>query len=452
MPFLLKDTSKLTPDLICNYIKLHHERMAPRYKRLNDYYEGKHDILIRTPKRKDDPCNNIVANFAKYITDIASGYQMGEPVSYQSEEDLTDLMYYFNKAQVDVQDTDNAEDQSIYGVAYELVYMSSDEESVPKTASILPEQAFVIYSDTVEFKPVAGIYYTEIRDVQTQDIIGFNVYASTATDYILFKTTKDYGVDGDVITQTNPFKMVTLIEIYNNKHMQGDFEQLIPMINGYNKLQSNRVDDKEEFVNSLMVIKGQTLGDTEDEKSETYRNIKENGVMEMTPDGEASFLTRDSDQQGDDLLRQSLSGDLHKFSFVPDLTDKEFAGNISGVAMQFKLFPLDRLMDKKDRYTKEGLRYRIQLFSNILATKGKKPVDVDKITITINHSSPKNLLETAQVISNLAGIASNETLLAQLPFVEDPKEEAERAAEERRQEQDEQFVMATAAINGNNEE
>lgn len=452
MPFLLKDTSELTPDLICNYIKLHHERMAPRYRRLNDYYEGKHEILIRTPKRKDDPCNNIVANFAKYITDIASGYQMGEPVSYQSEEDLTDLMYYFNKAQVDVQDTDNAEDQSIYGVAYELVYMSSDDESVPKTASILPEQAFVIYSDTVEFKPVAGIYYTEIRDVQTQDIIGFNVYASTATDYILFKTTKDYGVDGDVITQTNPFKMVTLIEIYNNKHMQGDFEQLIPMINGYNKLQSNRVDDKEEFVNSLMVIKGQTLGDTEDEKSETYRNIKENGVMEMTPDGEASFLTRDSDQQGDDLLRQSLSDDLHKFSFVPDLTDKEFAGNISGVAMQFKLFPLDRLMDKKDRYTKEGLRYRIQLFSNILATKGKKPVDVDKITITINHSSPKNLLETAQVISNLAGIASNETLLAQLPFVEDPKEEAERAAEERRQEQDEQFVMATAAINGNNEE
>lgn len=452
MPFLLKDTSELTPDLICNYIKLHHERMAPRYKRLNDYYEGKHEILIRTPKRKDDPCNNIVANFAKYITDIASGYQMGEPVSYQSEEDLTDLMYYFNKAQVDVQDTDNAEDQSIYGVAYELVYMSSDDESVPKTASILPEQAFVIYSDTVEFKPVAGIYYTEIRDVQTQDIIGFNVYASTATDYILFKTTKDYGVDGDVFTQTNPFKMVTLIEIYNNKHMQGDFEQLIPMINGYNKLQSNRVDDKEEFVNSLMVIKGQTLGDTEDEKSETYRNIKENGVMEMTPDGEASFLTRDSDQQGDDLLRQSLSDDLHKFSFVPDLTDKEFAGNISGVAMQFKLFPLDRLMDKKDRYTKEGLRYRIQLFSNILATKGKKPVDVDKITITINHSSPKNLLETAQVISNLTGIASNETLLAQLPFVEDPKEEAERAAEERRQEQDERYVMATPTINGNNEE
>lgn len=446
MPFLLKDTSELTPDLICNYIKLHHERMAPRYKRLNDYYEGKHDILIRTPKRKDDPCNNIVANFAKYITDIASGYQMGEPVSYQSEEDLSDLMYYFNKAQVDVQDTDNAEDQSIYGVAYELVYMSSDDESVPKTASILPEQAFVIYSDTVEFKPVAGIYYTEIRDVQTQDIIGFNVYASTATDYILFKTTKDYGVDGDVITQTNPFKMVTLIEIYNNKHMQGDFEQLIPMINGYNKLQSNRVDDKEEFVNSLMVIKGQTLGDTEDEKSEAYRNIKENGVMEMTPDGEASFLTRDSDQQGDDLLRQSLSDDLHKFSFVPDLTDKEFAGNISGVAMQFKLFPLDRLMDKKDRYTKEGLRYRIQLFSNILATKGKKPVDVDKITITINHSSPKNLLETAQVISNLAGIASNETLLAQLPFVEDPKEEAERAAEERRQEQDERYVMTPAPV------
>ena len=455
MPFLLDSSEELTPEMICSYIKLHTENTSARYKQLQDYYEGKQKILMRTPKRADDPCNNVVANFAKYITDIASGYQMGEPVSYQSDsQELAELLDWYNTAQVDVQDIDNSEDQSIYGVAYELVYMSSDDSPQPKVASIHPSQGFVIYDNTVEFKPVGGIYYTEIFDKTTQQLIGYSVDASTPQKYIKFKATRDFNVDGEVKTDINPFKAVTLIEIYNNKHLQGDFEQLISLIDGYNKQQSNRVDDKENFVNSLMVLKGQTLGYSNEEKADTYRSIKENGVIEISPDGDLSFLTRQSDQQGDELLRQSLADDIHKFSYVPSFTDKDFGGNISGIAMQFKLFGLNQLMKKKDRYTKEGLRYRMQLFSNIFETKGKKPIDVSKVTITINHSSPKNLLEIAQTLGSLEGLCSKETLVAQLPFVENPEKEVEKANAERQQSMDTEFVMSTPAyaIKNNNDE
>ena len=444
-PFLIDSAEELNPDRICKYIKMHRDRTAARYRLLEDYYEGRHKILLRTPKREDDPCNNIVANYAAYITDMASGYQMGEPVSYQSdnENELKDLLDWYKAAQVDVQDTDNAEDMSIYGVAYELVYMSTEKSPTPKTATIHPSQAFVIYNNSVDLKPVAGVYYIERFSPDTQELIGFKVEVSTEKKYIRFNATKDGNVEGEVKEVPNPFNMVTLIEIYNNKHLQGDFEQLISLIDAYEKEQSNRVDDKENFVNSLMVLKGQILGDTDKEKSETYRSIKENGVMELTEDGDVSFLTRQSDQQGDELVRQSIENDIHKFSYIPCFTDKDFAGNISGIAMQFKLFGLNQLMKKKDRNTMEGLRYRMRLFSNILQAKGKKGVDPNKVTITINHSSPKNLLELAQVIGNLHGICSNETLLAQLPFVEDPAEESKKAAEERRQEQDERFVMST---------
>jgi SPP1 family phage portal protein len=246
--------------------------------------------------------------------------------------------------------------------------------------------------------------------------------------------------------------MVTLIEIYNNRFLQGDFEQLISLIDGYNKQQSNRIDDKEAFVNSLMVLKGQTLGDTSDEKAETVRSIKENGVVELTPDGELSFLTRQSDQQGDQLLSESIAKDIHKFSYIPDLTDEHFASNVSGVAMQFKLWGLLQLMKKKERYIKEGLRYRIKLFSAILAIKGKTPVDVSKVTITITRNLPKNLVELAQVIGNLSGICSNETLVAQLPFVEDPEKEVQKATEEKQAAMDAEFVMASKSVNDNDTE
>lgn len=441
MPFLLNNTEEITPELICSYIKKHSTLLSERYQYLKDYYEGRQKILMRKPKREDDPCNNVVCNYCKYISDFAAGYLIGEPIAYQSDDNIDDLLDWFKIAQVDVQDMDNAKDQSIYGVAYELVYMSSDDSPTPRTASIKPSQAFVIYNNTVEFKPVCGVYYYENHDINTQMIKGYTVEATTDSEKFTFNITKDCGIDGEVQRESNVFGAVTLIEIYNNNERQGDFEQLIPMQDAYNMQQSSRVDDVENFVNSLMVLKGQTLGDTNDERSETYKSIKDNGVIELTPESDLAFLTRQIDQQGNEVLRQSMADDIHKFSCVPSMTDKDFAANVSGVAMQYKLLGLNQITKIKERYVKEGLRARIQLFSNILAIKGKKPVDVNDITITITHSLPKNLPEIAQVIGNLEGICSKETLVSQLPFVEDPEKEVEKATEEKRQAMDESFVM-----------
>jgi len=453
MPFILKNTDELTPQLVCKYIKTHREVTCPRYEKLQRYYEGIHDILLRRPKyRNNDPCNNLVCNYAKYISDFATGYLIGEPISYQSkEQNLDDFFKWNNIAQVDVQDMDNAKYQSIYGVAYELDYMSSDESPTPKTASIHPMNAFVIYNSTVELLPVAGVYYYEKRDPDTQELIGYYVEYSTESQIVKFECSKAFEYSGTSKPKPNYFGAVTLIEIYNNNEKQGDFEQLIPLIDGYNIQQSNRVDDVENFVNSLMVLTGQTLGYTDAEAEKNYNAIKKNGVIELTHESKLEFLTRQIDQQGNELLPQSLADDIHKFSCVPSMTDKDFASNVSGVAMQYKLLGLNQITKIKERYIKEGIRERIKLFSNIMVTKGMKPVDLDDLTITITHSLPKNLVEIAQVISNLEGICSNETLLAQLPFVEDPEEESKKAAEERRQEQDEQFVMSTAAVNRNDQ-
>ena len=450
MPFLLKNNEAVTPELICRYIKLHRDKLSSKYKHLQDYYEGKHKILNRTKKRDSDACNNLVCNYAKYISDFASGYLIGEPIAYQSDTDIDQLLNWFKKAQTDVQDMDNAKYQSIYGVAYELVYMSSDKSPTPKTASIHPSQAFVIYNDTVELKPVAGVCYYEHHDPITQEIDGYTVNVSTDAEYLRFEINPAFSLNGEVGREENPFKTVTLIEIYNNNELQGDFEQLISLIDGYNMQQSSRVDDVENFVNSLMVLKGQVIGYDPEDKKDTYRSIRDNGVIELDPESDLSFLTRQIDQQGNEVLRQSLADDIHKFSCVPSLTDKDFASNVSGVAMQFKLLGLNQLTKIKERYTKEGIRERIRLFSAIMETKGMKPIAPEDVSITIPHSLPKNLVEIAQVIGNLSGVCSTETLLSQLPFVENPEKEAEKAAEERRQLMNEQFVMANAAVVDNN--
>lgn len=45
---------------------------------------------------------------------------------------------------------------------------------------------------------------------------------------------------------------------------------------------SDRVNDKEQFVESLLVIYGSLMGDDNEEVSETMKILKENGLLRIT--------------------------------------------------------------------------------------------------------------------------------------------------------------------------
>ena len=53
------------------------------------------------------------------------------------------------------------------------------------------------------------------------------------------------------------------------------------------------------------------------------------------------------------------------------------------------------------------------------------------ITITFTRNLPENTLETAQMVNQLRGLVSDETLLSQIPFITNPAEEAERVKEQK---------------------
>jgi SPP1 family phage portal protein len=119
------------------------------------------------------------------------------------------------------------------------------------------------------------------------------------------------------------------------------------------------------------------------------------------------------------------------------MSDQNFAGNVSGVAMKYKLLALEQLAKVKQRFFTEGLRYRLECISNFLRFKTTSSFDVEEIDISFRRSLPANELEQAQMVSMLNGIVPQEYLLSQIDFVSDPKkameliEEEKQAAEER---------------------
>ena len=190
-----------------------------------------------------------------------------------------------------------------------------------------------------------------------------------------------------------------------------------------------------------MVLKGQTLGDTSGEKTETYRDIKDTGVIEITAESAVEYLTRQFDEASVEVLRKSLENDLHKFSCVPAMTDENFSGTVSGVAMKYKLLGLEQITKIKEHYFAEGVKERLKLFKRIAEVKGQGTFDVDDIQIIFTRSLPANEIELSQIIGNLTGIVSQETLLSQVPFVKNPAQEIKRISEEKKKSLEEQFII-----------
>ncbi len=431
MMFTISPSTEISAELAARFVKKHNEKAVPRLARLKNYYEGKHDIL----KREKDvglSNNKVVINHAAYIANISSGYLTGNPVSYKSEADIEPLVDLLKKADASTQDADLALDGAIYGRMFELIYMDNGEPARPKLAKADPLGAFVVYDNTVQHNELFGVTYTPDRDFDDK-LKGYDCMLYTADHKQSFR------LDGRLLLvsvdepQEHHFGLVPLLEIWNSPICSGDFEAVIELIDAYNTLASDRINDKEQFVDALLVIIGQVFGDSDEEKSETFRAVKRNRLLELSEGGSAQFLTRQLDESAVEILRKAIKEDIHTISMVPDFSDEKFSGNTSGVAMAYKLFAFEMMAKVKERFFKEGLRYRLRCFANVLSVQRGSRIDVDEIEITMSRTLPANNTELAQMVATLADQVSNETLISQLPFVEDAEKELERLAAEKQQ-------------------
>ncbi len=411
--FTVPTETEITPKLAVKFI-LKHTTGNDRLDRLYRYYIGEHGILDRT-KSRNAANNRLVCNHAKYITDCTTGYFLGSPIKYYSRsgKDISQIKDVLKRCDSETEDIDLARYGSVFGVSYEMLYL--DGESNIKLASLDPRSAFVVYDDTVDMKPVFGVYYMPLTDADGIKT-GYRVYLCDRDTVTEFFTTVSFSITKICEPYEHFFGGVPIIEYYNNWDRQGDFEQVTTLIDAYNTLQSDRVNDKEQFVDSILVIKGQVLGDTEEEENSTYSAIRKYGVMTIDDTGDAKWLTRQFDEHSVDILRKSLENDIHKFSGVPCMNDESFAGNTSGVAMKYKLLAFEQMTKIKERYFTEGLRIRLSLIANALSVLGHSRTDVGDIGIRFTYNLPENEAEKAETVSRLKDILSNEQLIKLLPY------------------------------------
>ena len=159
--------------------------------------------------------------------------------------------------------------------------------------------------------------------------------------------------------------------------------------------------------------------------SERIDELKRNRVMLLDDDGDAKWLIKEINDAWVENYKDRVRRDIHKFSYTPDMQDESFGNNLSGVSIRYKILAMEQIRSNKERKFKKGLQRRIELICNSLSLE--KDIDLfTNINIKFANTLPQNIYELSQTIKNLSPYLSSETLLNQLPFVENAKEELEK--------------------------
>lgn len=424
------DETDLKAELIYKLIRKHANEREDLQK-LKRYYIGEHSILEHKRRNPNAPNFKTVANHAKDIADTATGYFLGSPITYNNtgKSDLDSLLVAFDNAEVDQVDTQNALNMAIYGRAYEYIYVKEGLNELD-SASLDVENTFIVYDDSIERRPLFAVYYYEVKD-DSKDTKTYQAEVFTQNLHyhiVLSDSSGSYVKKLDV--EPHHLGQIPIIEYKNNNFAIGDYEQQISLIDAYNSLMGNRVNDKEQAIESILVLYGAQLGDTPEETHKAMSILNEEGLLELPMDSKADFLKNLLDEGATEILRKALKEDIYTFSHVPNLTDEKFAGNSSGVAMEYKLLGLEMITKVKESNYKRGLRQRIGIFAKYLGLQ-QIALDANSIVPQFSRGLPKNLLELSQVINNLEGKVSLRQLISLLPFVEDPDAELEDLEEEK---------------------
>ena len=413
----------------------HYQNQCPRLAALDNYIKAKNDgIMDDTTRRVEEgkADHRVAHNFAKVINVFDVGYNTGIPIKKSSDnEKVNDIIAQYDKVN-DIEELDSElwRDVSKYGRAYELQYRSEKDENRSVISNVF--ETFVCYSLDVERRPLFAVRYPKYTHGIQENV---TVFVYTDTEIIQYKpTTMGTMILKEERRESHSWGEVPVTEYSSDRYRQGAYEDVISLIDLYDAGQSDTANYMSDLNEATLVISGDLdLGKyTVKELVEMKRAnllLLANG---MNPDGsksqtDAKYVYKQYDVSGTEAYKNRLQGDIHKISFVPDLTDDSFSGTQSGEAMKYKMFGFQQFTKTRQRSFKKGLLRRYRLLMNIKGqVQEADNTDLGLLTFTFTPNLPKAILEELKALVDAGVEFSQETLLGLASFVEDVQAEIDR--------------------------
>ena len=335
---IYSDVAKITAENVADEVRkayLVHGANQAEIKRLHEIYRGKTDILGKVREVRPSINHKINENRAWQITNFYNGYLFGEPIQYVRREntkkndaddviasDINALNGYCFAAGKAACDKKLGEWMFIAAQGYRLTlpnkkWEKDGDESPFTMTSLNPAQTFIIYSSDVDGHPLAGVHVVNRENNKKV----FSVY--TEDSYFEFEEF------GEVTTKGHTVGMIPIVEYPLESSRLGVFEVVVDLLNALNELQSNRMDDIVQFVNSFLAVLGAEVTE------EVHKKIEEWKMLCLPEGTDAKYISANLNQADVQTLKNDILEAIVTITGIPNRNGGSSTSD-NGVAVQLR--------------------------------------------------------------------------------------------------------------------
>lgn len=382
----------------------YHRQNETNITYLENYYTGNQPILYKEKAVRPEINNIVCDNHAYEIVEFMVGQECGEPIQYVSRgtdttapakvQALNDYMAYENKS---YWDAELARWKHICGTSYKMCYPDAmadiQNDECPFMIEVpRPHDTFVVYSSGLGKRAMMGV--TRILDEDNNPIY----YCYTPT---MFYKIKDSVVIDRAI---NGIGMIPIIEYPNNSRRISTIEMVISLLDSINKIQSNRVDDIEQIVQSLMVFENCQIDD------EKYQKLREEGAITVTGEpglpSKVYFIGNNLNHEQTQILLDALYDEILSILGMPSREQNTGGDTGSAVYLRNGWDFAEKRAELSEKPIEKSEREFLRIALNILSTNEIVDLKLSDIDIKFTRSKSDNMVVKSQALLQLlqAGI------------------------------------------------
>lgn len=421
---LIEADGRVTSEIIKDLIDEH----APTRARMLSLYERYKAVSLPIFNREFEDPNKINRklnnSFDSEIVDTKVGYFIGHPIAYQIDQEQQNyekvndaLSDFLIRNHADDLDTEIVKMATICGYGARLLYV--DKSGLERVMNVKPWEVILVYDRSINEPQFALRYYDMVYKEGEVKVTRTRVewYDNQNVTYYIQDGKGEFVLD--ITEERNPqphlFDFVPLVVFPNNEEMQGDAEKVLNLIDAYDRTLSDVNSEIEQFRLAYMAFYGY------DPDEETLAKARKTGAFGLDDKGEGvgvEFITKQINDAVIEHHLNRLEENIMRFSKSVDMTDEKFAGNLSGVAIRYKLMALETKCITMERKMAAALRQQFKVLATAWAKKGIQ-LDYTNVYFQFKRNLPVNLLDEAQTTAQLRGHVSERTRLSQLSFIDD---------------------------------
>ncbi|MDR6880369.1 phage portal protein [Bacillus sp. 3255] len=386
--------------------------------------------------------NKLPHGFIRKLVDQKVGYLLSKALSIQTEntayEDL--LKDFFNKSFLRLLQSVGREAINKGKAWVHIYYSPTGKLSLKRIPS---EECIPLWRDAAhtELDALIRVYEVEVYEGKTKKVIKKIEFWDTAG-------VKRFVLDGVGMTPDieagDSGTHFTLVE-GEDKQVPLNWER-VPfvcfkyhedeltlvkfvqaLVDDYDRKKSDNSNNLDDLPNSVYVIKnydGQDLG-------EFRRNLSVFRAVKVMDDGAVETQSLDIDTEAYKTHQEMNRKDIYEFGRGVDTQSDKFGNSPSGIALKFLYQDLD--LDANDIETEfqaslEQLRWFIDTH---LANSGLGDFSEESVDFILNRDILINEMDTITNAKNSVGVISEETIVANHPWVTNAQDEMKRLESDR---------------------